>query len=145
MSKYIFLFSILFLPFTLFAQIQIGDIEVETLEELFNKDNTALYNDFGAFNKTDSRIWITNLPSMMIDSKDRKLIILAIKKELDKDSIRTVLIEQLNDQFGEFEEREGHPMIDLSFLEWSKQEDGCEYTFSISKTNEVKALYIIKN
>ncbi len=82
---------------------------------------------------------------MMIDSEDQKLIILAIKKELDKDSIRTVLIEQLNDQFGEFEEREGHPMMDSSFLEWNRQEDGSEYTFSISKTNEVKALYIIKN
>lgn len=45
---------------------------MESINKLFDKENNALWNAFGAFNKTDSEVWIASIPSMIIDSGDQK-------------------------------------------------------------------------
>ncbi|MBO6523040.1 MAG: hypothetical protein JJ971_04380 [Balneolaceae bacterium] len=72
MLKCFLLFFLLISPSFSYAQIQIGDIEVESINKLFDKENNALWNAFGAFNKTDSEVWIASIPSMIIDSGDQK-------------------------------------------------------------------------
>ena len=145
MLKTFSLFVLLILPVTAIAQIQIGDIEVKSLSELFDKENESLWNDFGTFSKTDSDVWISNMPSMIIDMGDTKSIILAIKKDLNQDSVRTVIISQLNKQFGDFDELEIPGMVEYSSLEWEIEENGINYLFSMSKDKKVGSLNIIKN
>ena len=145
MLKYFFLFFILIFPSFSFAQIQLGDIKVESMSELFNKENNALWNAYGAFSKTDSEVWIPSLPSMIIDGEDQKLIILAFKKDLDQDSIKTVIIHQLNEQFGVYNESKILGMDEYLSLEWRKKENGVDYLFSMSTKKSVGSLNIIKN
>ncbi|MEQ9310645.1 MAG: hypothetical protein RLN90_14405 [Balneolaceae bacterium] len=103
MLKNILLLLSLLLPTTSLAQIQIGDIEVESLANLFDKGNTSYWNNEVVFNNDESKIWIADLPSMIVESGGVIVISLAVKKELKQDSVRTYLINQLNEQFGEFE------------------------------------------
>ncbi|MFV1883871.1 MAG: hypothetical protein ACMZ7B_05255 [Balneola sp.] len=145
MKRHFFVFLILFFPSISLAQIQIGDIKVKSMSELFDKGNTTLWNAFGAFNKTDSKVWISSIPSLLIDSGNQKAIILAFKKDLDQDSIRTVIISQLNEQFGEFDKAEIPGLSEYSSLEWKKEENGTTYFFSISADKSIGALNIIRN
>jgi hypothetical protein len=144
MLKYFFLLFIMIFPSISFAQIQLGDIKVESMSELFNKENNALWNAYGAFCKTDSEVWIPSLPSMIIDGEDQKLIILAFKKDLDQDSIRTVIVDQLNEQFGDYNESKILGMDKYLSLEWSIEENGVDYLFSMSTKKSVGSLNIIK-
>ena len=140
----IFLLFFFVLPLSLQAQIQIGDIEVESLEELFNKENRSFWGEFGVFNKADSEFWIADMPSMLMNVGDEKTIILAFSKELNQDSVRTVLINQLNKQFGEFKEKTiPYPNNPVSY-EWYRKETGKEYIFSISRDKKVGALNIFQ-
>ena len=145
MHKYFLLFLFLVLPSVSFAQIQIGDIEVKSMEELFNKENTSLWNAFGGFNKSDSEVWIGSIPSMLIENGNQSAILLAFKKDLDQDSIRTVIIDQLNEQFGVHSEAEILGMDEYSSLEWKTEENGITYLFSMSSDKTVGSLNIIKN
>tara|TARA_R110002124_G_scaffold44656_3_gene135900 strand:+ start:50 stop:487 length:438 start_codon:yes stop_codon:yes gene_type:complete len=144
MCRVILLSFLLIIPNASIAQIQIGDIEVGSLKELFNKQNDTLWNEFGVFHKADSDIWINDMPSMLMSVGDEEAVILAIKKELNQDSVRIDLINQLNEQFGEFEEKEGPPMMDLSSIEWRKKEDGITYIFLLSKDKKVGSLNIFR-
>ncbi len=145
MPKYFILSLILFSPSLSFAQIQIGDIEVESMSELFDRENTNLWNAFGTFNKSDSKIWIANIPSMFIENGDQEAIILAYRKDIDQDSIRTVIIEQLNEQFGDYSEADIPGMNEYSNLEWKKEENGRTYFFSMSSDKKIGSLNIIMN
>lgn len=145
MLKSIILLIILFSPTLLSAQLQLGDVEIESLSELFNKENETLWNSLGTFNKNDSKVWISDIPSMLIDNGGQQVIILAFKKDLNQDSVRTVLIDQLNEQFGEFVEKRGLPMMNMASLEWREKENGVEYLFSMSKDKKVGSLNIIRN
>ena len=144
MLKNILLLLSVLLPMTSMAQTQIGDIEVESLESLFNKENTSYWNNEVVFNNNESKIWIADLPSMIVESGDIIVISLAVKKVLKQDSVRTYLINQLNEQFGEFEKVEGPPMMGLASLEWTTEEDGEEYVFSISQDESIEALFITR-
>ena len=89
---------------------------------------------------------IPSLPSMIIDGKDQQLIILkAFKKDLDQDSIRTVIVDQLNEQFGVYNESKILGMDEYLSFEWRKEENGVDYLFSMSTKKSVGSLNIIKN
>jgi hypothetical protein len=144
MIKKILLLLALLLPITSLAQIQIGDIKVESLASLFDKENKSYWNNEVVFNNNESKIWIADLPSMIVGSGDVIYISLAVKKELKQDSVRTYLINQLNEQFGEFEETEAPPMMNFASLDWTTEEEGKEYIFSLSQDESVEALFITK-
>lgn len=132
------------LPLSLQARIQIGDIEVESLDELFNKENSSFWGEFGVFKKADSEFWIADMPSMLMNVGDEKAIILAFNEELNQDSVRSVLIYQLNEQFGKFEEKRiPYPKDPISY-EWHRKENGKQYIFSISKDKKVGTLNIFQ-
>ncbi len=144
MYRLIILSVLLISPTVSVAQIQIGDIEVESLDELFNKESNPVWNEFGVFSKADSEIWIVGMPSMLMNVGDEKAIILGFKKELNQDSVRSVLIYQLNEQFGKFEEKRiPYPKDPISY-EWHRKENGKQYIFSISKDKKVGALNIFQ-
>lgn len=144
MYRIIILATLFIFPNKLIAQVQIGDIEVGSLKELFNKDDDSFWNEFGMFNKSESEFWITGAPSMLLDVGDEIAIILAFKKDLDVDSIRTTLIKQLNNQFGKYEEKQGPSLMNVSSIEWQKSEEGFTYVFSLSDDKKVGALYLFK-
>ncbi|MBO6523039.1 MAG: hypothetical protein JJ971_04375 [Balneolaceae bacterium] len=64
---------------------------------------------------------------------------------MDQDSIRTVIIAQLNEQFGEFYNAEISGMSGYSSLEWKKEENGVTYIFSMNVDKSVGSLNIIRN
>lgn len=132
-----FLFS---LPIASFGQVTIGDLKVESLQSLFDRNNDRLWDDFGGFKMDSSEIWISGLPSMLFGKKGDQVILLAFKKDIDQDSVRKMIIQQLNKQFGEYKEVEV-PMSGFSY-EWEKEENEIQYVFSLSKDNDVGALTI---
>lgn len=82
---------------------------------------------------------------MLIENEDQTAILLPFKKDLDQDSIRTVIIGQLNEQFGDYDDAEIPGMSEYSSLEWKKEENGTTYVFSMSANKSVGSLNIIKN
>lgn len=144
MYRIILVVVLLISPTVSFAQIQIGDIEVESLDELFNKESNSLWNEFGVFNKADSETWVADMPSMLVETNEDKIIILAFRKDLDQDSVRTFLINQLNDQFGAYEEKTIPFTVNQISFEWYIKENEIEYLFSISKDKKVGALNIFQ-
>ncbi len=144
MSKLLLISFLLMLPFKLFSQIQIGDIEIESLEALFDENNRKFWDEFGVFSKAESEIWMTELPSMMINVESDKSIALVFQKDLNQDSLRTFIINQLSEQFGDFKLKE-LPMPSLPSLvtyEWRKEENNIEYFFSLNKDDETGILTI---
>jgi len=144
MLKNSFLLLALTLPLTSWAQIQIGDIKVDSLADLFDKQNKTYWKNEVIFQRSDSRIWMADLPSMIVESEGVTLVSLAVKKDINQDSVRNYLIEKLTEQFGDFEKTDNLPLIDSASLEWKTMEDGEEYIFSMSQDKGIDALFIIR-
>ncbi|MEX0596184.1 MAG: hypothetical protein WD512_06750 [Candidatus Paceibacterota bacterium] len=136
MKKLIFLVLFFSVSTTLaFAQFKFGDIEISTMEEIFNPDNENLWGKkkMGGtykFKDQNSEIWTENeFSGLIVKNKYVKQnsanFSAALKYE--QNSLIERITSQLNEQFGEFEKVEYDNSAlgggKTEMLKWTYEED----------------------
>lgn len=156
MEKILLILILLFIAQDVFAQHKFGDIKVNTFQEIFNPDNTDLWGKKkmgGAYKFKDenSDIWMENqLSGLIVDNKYVKQNSANFVAELkyEQSALVDKLINQLNEQFGEYEEVEYNaPMVmgtggKTNMLKWTYKENGKLYEILLGKLGQFTSLNI---
>ena len=134
-----------FLSAPLKAQVVIGDIEVQSWQELFDPDNSELWskkanNISYELNERASKFWTTNQFSGFVpnlDNESPSFISLIVKPDVELDTFSTTLTEEFDKQFGDYTKvKIDHPVAigatdKLSMIRWmhTQKEQKYEITF----------------
>jgi|9_EtaG_2_1085328.scaffolds.fasta_scaffold44943_2 hypothetical protein len=137
-----------------FAQFHFGDVEVSTMEEIFNPDNENLWGEkkMGGtykFKDQNSEIWTENeFSGLIVNNKYVKQNSANFSASLkyEQSSLIERITKQLNEQFGEFEKVEFDNSAlgggKAEMLKWTYEEDDKIYEILLGKLGQFTSLNI---
>ncbi|MGK7371471.1 MAG: hypothetical protein ACNS64_14765 [Candidatus Halalkalibacterium sp. M3_1C_030] len=158
---YLFLVAIIlcFLSAPLKAQVVIGDIIVQSWQEMFDPNNSELWskkanNISYELNDGASKFWTTNQFSGFVPNLDNNYpstISLIVKPNLDLDAFSTTLTEEFDKQFGDHKKvKIDHPIVigateKLSMIRWMHTHKEQMYELTFGQVETYRMLIVKKS